>query len=351
MMLKGAILGFGQVVEHGHVPAFLARPGAFEITAVADASPKRLEAAAALFPRARLYSDFKLLLRKEKELDFADIATPPSLHPRHALSALKRGLHVLCEKPLAFKRKDVERLAAEALKRKLCVMTVHNWKKAGPILKARELLDCGAIGAVRNVELHVLRKQAAATASDGKNWRTDPKISGGGILVDHGWHNFYLACHLAGAAPESIYAGLEHSPVSGADEDAKCIIRFEGGASGFIHMTWRSPLRKNSALVCGETGLLEIDDDLVIVHGADGSHCVHQTGDRLSGGSAHPEWMGLLLDEFSAEVSDVSLRGANLREALWCASLLENGYKSAKTGKMLRLNSAAAKAAGTSARR
>jgi len=219
------------------------------------------------------------------------------------------------------------------------------------VLKARELIASGAIGAVRNVELHVLRKQAAATASDGKNWRTDPKISGGGILVDHGWHNFYLACHLAGQAPESIYAGLERSEISGADEDAKCIIRFAGGASGFIHMTWRSPLRKNSILVCGETGLVEIDDDLVILHGADGSHGVHQTGDKLSGGSAHPEWMARLLDEFKAEIADTDKRGENLREALWCASLLENGYKSAKTGKMLRLNSAAAKAVGTSARR
>ncbi|HOX22218.1 MAG TPA: Gfo/Idh/MocA family oxidoreductase, partial [Elusimicrobiales bacterium] len=316
-MLKGAILGFGQVVEHGHVPVFLARSSSFEITAVADASSKRLEAAAALFPEAKLYSDFGQLLRKERGLDFADIATPPSMHPAHVLAALKKGLHVLCEKPLAFRKKDAEKLAAAAALCDKCVVTVHNWKKAKPILKAHELIAAGILGEIRHVELHVLRKQAAVTASDGKNWRMDPKISGGGILVDHGWHNFYLACHLAGQAPEEVAVALERSPLSGADEDAKCIIHFCGGASGYIHMTWRSPLRKNSVLVYGEKGLLEIVDDTVLLECTDGRRETFQTGDKLSGGSAHPEWMALLLDEFLAEVSAPASRGANMKESLW----------------------------------
>ncbi|NLO90363.1 MAG: Gfo/Idh/MocA family oxidoreductase [Elusimicrobia bacterium] len=341
-MLKGAILGFGQVVEHGHVPAFLARSSSFEINAVADASPRRLEAAAALFPRARLYSDFRVLLRKERGLDFADIATPPFFHPAHVCAALRKGLHVLCEKPLAFTRRDARRIAALAGERKLCVATVHNWKKAAPVLKAKELIDSGALGAVRHVELHVLRKQAAATASDGANWRTDPRISGGGILVDHGWHNFYLACHLAGQRPVAVNTSLDRSPVSGADEDAKVLIGFDGGAGAFVHLTWKSPLRRNSVLVYGDRALLEINDDAVVLQSPDGSRREFATGDKLSGGSAHPEWMARLLDEFESEVADQARRGANLQEALWCASLLECGYRSAKANKMIRLETPAA---------
>ncbi|MDD2773314.1 MAG: Gfo/Idh/MocA family oxidoreductase, partial [Elusimicrobiales bacterium] len=235
-LYKGAIIGFGAVVENGHVPAFAAQSARFEITAVADGSPARLEAAKRHYPQVRLYSDLSTLLRKEKELDFAVIGTPPLYHAKLAAACLKKGLHVLCEKPLTLDPKEAAKLGRLAKDRDRCLFTVHNWKNAPPIAKALELIRSGAIGNVLHAELHVLRSKAAATAG-ASNWRENPAISGGGIMVDHGWHNFYLARALVGKEPVSIAASLSRPQPEAAEEAASCLIDF-GGPTAFIHLTW-----------------------------------------------------------------------------------------------------------------
>src|SRR5688572_9099980 len=127
-MLKGAIIGFGQVAEKAHVPAW-ARLKDAAITAVAESSGPRRDAARRLLPQAALYDDPEDMLRREKP-DFVDIATPPFLHAPQAELALSHGCHVLCEKPLAFERASFEKLRAEAGRRKRALFTVHNWKQA-----------------------------------------------------------------------------------------------------------------------------------------------------------------------------------------------------------------------------
>src|SRR5947209_1462615 len=104
--LRGALIGYGFIMEKGHAAAYRARAehdaGDVEIVAIADVSPERRAAAQAAWPQARVYADHHALLDAEAgRLDFVDVATPPSDHAAVALEALGRGLHVLCEKPLA----------------------------------------------------------------------------------------------------------------------------------------------------------------------------------------------------------------------------------------------------------
>ena len=76
---QGALIGFGFIAEKGHIPAYLAAPGLFEIVAVADVCAARREKARQVLPKARIYSDTKTLLAAEaRNLDFVDIATPPA---------------------------------------------------------------------------------------------------------------------------------------------------------------------------------------------------------------------------------------------------------------------------------
>src|ERR671937_570203 len=97
-MLKGAIVGLGNAAMHGHLPSWLSRDDV-EIVAVADISPARRAAWAARSPNARWYDSAEALLA-DVEVDFVDICTPPSSHAALTRAALKRGRHVLCEKPL-----------------------------------------------------------------------------------------------------------------------------------------------------------------------------------------------------------------------------------------------------------
>src|SRR5688500_4852278 len=100
-MLRGLLLGAGNIGLHGHAPQWAWGLGSrVEIVAVADLSPSNREAARALFPRARLYGNADEALAGESA-DFVDICTPPFTHRALIETAAGRGIHIVCEKPLA----------------------------------------------------------------------------------------------------------------------------------------------------------------------------------------------------------------------------------------------------------
>ncbi|MDD4004656.1 MAG: Gfo/Idh/MocA family oxidoreductase [Elusimicrobiaceae bacterium] len=335
-MHRGALAGFGAVAENGHCPALLDQKDCLEIVAVAEQSQQRRAAAARCFPEARIYESLAELLAAEKHLDFADIATPPACHFGAAEACLEAGLHVLCEKPLVFSRREFDLLLKAAEKKRLALFTVHNWKYAPPMLKARELIQKGMIGAVLHAELHVLRNQPSVTA-DGRDWRQDPKLSGGGIMADHGWHNFYLAHCLTGGKPLSVTAAFTGAGREKAERSCSCQIEFEGAdpqerKTALVYLTWESPVRKNWGAVYGRTGIIEIRDDIVILERKGEKTVMFETGEKLSAGSAHPTWMAGLLGEFKTALESPAQRLANLREAETCVALMTAGYESALTG-------------------
>lgn len=331
-MFKGAIIGFGQVVEQAHVPAFNAYPGDFAIEAIADPNPKRLERAREIFPKARTYSGIEELFSAQKPLDFADIVTPSAMHPKHVMLALDKGLHVLSEKPLALSLEDFEKIRSKAASANLCVFTVHNWKKAPPMLKMREILDSGFAGQVQHAQFHVLRQKPASSAPSVKGWRRDPALSGGGILIDHGWHNFYLLCDIFGEKPHAVSASFGFPDAdSNAEDLVLCRVDFPSGA-GIVYLSWRSPVRKNFVLVHGNLGLIEVRDDDILLESKDKPLNLLHTGEKLSAGSVHPAWMRLLLEDFLRELNDPSERGKNLEEAGLCVELITGARQSHNLG-------------------
>src|SRR5258708_8649931 len=170
-MLKGAIVGFGFISGKGHLPAYQKRDDV-EIAAIADLCPARVEVARAAAPKARVYQSYSELLEREAQLDFIDIATPPSSHAEIALAALARGVHVLCEKPLTASVAEAQRLVAAARAHRRVVFPAHNYKHA-PVAKfSPEVIRSGRIGTVRAVTLDTVRPTNAKGAPVGKPyWR------------------------------------------------------------------------------------------------------------------------------------------------------------------------------------
>lgn len=328
-MLKGALVGFGQVAEKAHLPAWLKAPG-FSIAAVAEESQQRRDAAARLVPGARIYPSLDALLDAEDGLDFVDIATPPFLHARQASQALRRGLHVLCEKPLALSTAELAGLLELSEPRRLAVFCAHNWKRAPLLEEAARLAGSGVIGRPSHAELHTLRSQPARAA--GENWRTRPELSGGGILADHGWHGFYLLRELLGADPLSVAARLAFPEGRGEGEDeASCLLVYPS-ATAALHMSWRSPRRSNWGIVYGSQGSLELRDDHILAARGDSPARRLDFPEPLSRGSAHPHWFLALLEEFRLEITDPARRGQNLARAASCVALLEAAYASHRRG-------------------
>src|SRR2546426_6155554 len=189
-MLRGAIVGLGNVAVHGHLPGWLRRRDV-QIVAATDSRSEQGAQLAALAPDARWCPTADELLA-EASLDFVDICTPPASHAPLIRSALERGLHVLCEKPLVGALDDLAPLARLAAKTGRVLYTVHNWHHAPIVRRTTELVREGRIGRVNQVVWHTLRTRPAAVG-DGHNgnWRAHPAVAGGGGLTDHGWHASY----------------------------------------------------------------------------------------------------------------------------------------------------------------
>jgi predicted dehydrogenase len=322
--LRGAIIGFGNVAEHGHLPAWRTRRD-MTIVAVADSDAARRTRASRLIPEIHTYADAASLFGHER-LDFVDVAAPPTQHAPLICAAAAAGAHILCEKPLAVSAEDYRRVREAVARAGVVLCTVHNWKYSEPFRRVRALLDQNAIGPLRTIHFETTRDGCARSA--GNDWRTDGATAGGGILVDHGWHAFYLMLGLAKQRPQRVRAQLARRRYLSAnvEDSAQCTIEFPS-VTGRLDLTWAGRERRTRWRLDGRDGTIEVTDDQVSLRRRD-RHESFQCAQSLSAGSHHPEWFGAVIDAFRREVLDPSRRGENLAEAEQCVHLLTGAYAS-----------------------
>jgi len=89
-----------------------------------------------------------------------------------------------------------------------------------------------------------------------------------------------------------------------------------------LYLSWRAPYRSNWGIAYGTTGTLEIRDDLILLTRKDGAQQKFEFAQKLSQGSAHPDWFQAMLEDFDAEIAKPKIRYQNLREAETCLMLL-----------------------------
>jgi predicted dehydrogenase len=154
-------------------------------------------------------------------------------------------------------------------------------------------------------------------------------MAGGGILVDHGWHAFYLLLNLVKQDPQKILAKMlkDRENPNSLEEAVQTLVQFPE-ADGYIHLTWRATVRRNQAIVQGKTGTLLIDDDRILLTTRSGEREEIKFEAALSAGSHHADWFKALLPEFITEIKDPAKRGVNFKEAGWCLALTSAAYQS-----------------------
>jgi predicted dehydrogenase len=264
--LRGAISGFGAVAAHAHLPGWLSRRG-INIVAIHDPVAARRHHAINLIKNVRVYDDLELMLDGEA-LDFIDIASPPAFHAAAAKLALEANVHVIVEKPLCLNCTELAQLTSLAARNNRLLMCVHNWKYSPAYRRAHELISTGRLGQVRQVSLIRMRSGPAASGpsevGNSERWRLDSK-AGGGILIDHGWHAFYLAHWLMGNEPLSVSSYLRFDPDRGIDDFADLRIEFPGGRVVNVLLTWGAPVRRTTAVIIGTAGLLEIEGNKILL--------------------------------------------------------------------------------------
>jgi predicted dehydrogenase len=219
-----------------------------------DLDLARAEALAALVPGCRATNDLAEVLRSSAQVVVISTANH-ALAPL-ALAAVRAGKHVLIEKPGAICASELEVLAVEAAARNVGVRIGYNHRFHPALRKARELIDAGAVG-----ELMFLRGRYGHGGRLGyeKEWRADPKLSGGGELIDQGVHLIDLAqwflgdfTSIEGHATTSFW----EMPV---DDNAFLNLRTATGQTAWLQVSCTEWKNLFSLEIYGRTGKLHIE--------------------------------------------------------------------------------------------
>ncbi len=217
----------------------------YELVAGAFSSdPERSAASAADLGVARAYGSFEEMAARESRrkdgIEAVAIVTPNHMHAPAALAFLKRGIHVICDKPLTATLPEAKKLARAAEASGLIFALTHNYTGYPMIRQAKAMVDAGELGDLRVVNVEYAQDWLAEpienTGQKQADWRTDPARSGaGGSTGDIGTHAFNLANFVSGLTLDTLAADLQSFvPGRRVDDNAHVLMRYTSGARGML---------------------------------------------------------------------------------------------------------------------
>lgn len=233
----------------------VASAGGAEIAALCDATPGRLESTARTHSGAACFQDFgeMLALAGDLRLDGVVVATPNALHAPQTLAALEGGLAVFCQKPLALDAREARGMVDAARRADRLLGVDYSYRFTGGARRLKERMDRGELGRVFSADT-VFHN---AYGPD-KPWCFDPRLSGGGALMDLGVHLIDLAFWLLGDPPvREVRGGAfrrgEPLGAGAVDDFASARIVLEGGAAVSLAVSWNAHAGQDCVI---RTGLL-----------------------------------------------------------------------------------------------
>ncbi len=240
------------------------------IAGALSSTPEKSLASARALGIERSYDNFTAMAEQESQredgIEAVSIVTPNHMHFPVAVEFLKRGIHVICDKPVTSTLKDAKQLLEVAESSTALFILTHNYTAYPLVRQAKQMIAAGDIGNVRVVQVEY-PQDWLTVEQDFKQaeWRTDPKRSGaGGSTGDIGTHAFNLACFVTGLEVESLAADIQ-SFVAGreVDDNAHVMLRFAGGARGMLWCSQVAPGNENALRirVYGESGGLEWEQE------------------------------------------------------------------------------------------
>jgi D-xylose 1-dehydrogenase (NADP+, D-xylono-1,5-lactone-forming) len=245
--LRWGVLGTGRITR-ALIAALRASPRN-EVVAAASRTPARAEAFAREWSLPRAFAGYQAML-EDPHIDVVYNALPNHLHAQWTIAAARHGKHVLCEKPLALAVDDVDHMAEAARAARVVVAEAFMYRHHPQTLKVKELVDGGAVGALR-----LVRGAFSFTLTRAEDVRLDPAC-GGGSLWDVGCYPVSYARLLAGEEPVEAFGWQTLGP-TGVDEAFAGQLRFGGGMVAQVDCSFRLPFRTHVEVV-GRDGVITI---------------------------------------------------------------------------------------------
>ncbi|MCL2701180.1 MAG: Gfo/Idh/MocA family oxidoreductase [Phycisphaerae bacterium] len=276
MAIRIGIIGTGGMAN-AHATEFAKIPGV-QLTACCDVSDERLKAFAAKHGIKKRFSDYREML-DFKSLDAIANVTPDAAHAEVSLAAVKKGLAVLCEKPLATTLADAQAMAAAAKKAGVVNMVNFSYRNSCAMQAAAKLVRDGGIGRVLHVESSYLQSWLVSKVwgdwrtAPAMQWRLSTAAGSAGTLGDIGCHIYDLTTYVAGDISK-IYCTLANFDkgmpgnkigdyVMDANESFVANVTFANSGVGTVHSSRWATGQTNSlrCRVYGDKGAIELDLD------------------------------------------------------------------------------------------
>lgn len=230
-MLRVAVVGIGKM-GISHLAMIRAHPDV-ELVGVCDSAAYVLDVLAK-YTGLAVFTDFHKMLNTVSA-DAVVIATPSASHVELIRTALDRGLHVFCEKPLTLSAGESAELAELASTKVLVSQVGYHNRFVGAFQEVKRLLDAGAIGTVN----HSLAESYGPVVlrPKGSTWRSK-RTAGGGCLYDYAAHPLDLLSWYFG---EAISAdGTVMGPIfsTETDDEVYSTLRYPAGVSAQLSVNW-----------------------------------------------------------------------------------------------------------------
>ena len=241
------IVGTGRISDL-HAIEYLANPAA-RIVALCDADPARAAGRAAAWglDDVAIEDDIDTLVTRP-DVELVEILLPHHLHLDAALKAIDAGKIVSLQKPMCISMAEADALVEAADNSGRPFKIFENFLFYPPVIKAKELIEEGAIGAPVSIRIKSNPGRSATAWEVPESaiaWRRETEKSGGGPLVfDDGHHKFALAWHFMGE-PEEVHAFIGHTETtdrSWLDAPSMVSFRFPGNRVGNLEVVYSPEL-------------------------------------------------------------------------------------------------------------
>jgi len=318
----GATLRFGLVgagrIGQTYAEAFRGTPNA-ALTAIVDTN----EAAATAMAKqegCKVWSSY-LDLAESHAVDAVVIATPPAYHGQIAIDFLKRGIPVLCEKPVSFNVETAREIRRTSREQGVLFTMASKFRYVEDVIKARRIVGSGILG-----DIVLFENTFMSFVDMSRRWNADSRVSGGGVLIDNGTHSVDIMRYFIG--PLSMIHAVEGPAIQGltVDETVHVNARAEQGAIGRMDLSWSINKQSDDYIaIYGSKGTLRVGWKASLYKQAGNSNWV-----QFGNGYDKVQAFRSQIMNFSGAIQGVEQLLIDANDAIASVEVIQAGYESLK---------------------
>ena len=331
--LRIALVGCG-IISGAHIRSYQRHADRAVVTVCCDIDAEKAGRRAEEAGGARATTDFNEVLA-DPEVDAVEIRTPHPYHPESVIAAARAGKQILCQKPLARTLRECDEMIAAAREAGVVLFYGETNRTMAPAVEAKRVVDSGRIGRVIGIQGTFAHWQGGEYMSTA--WRYDPKVTGGGALLDAGIHAISVMNQVGGAIESVFCQTTRFRPELGGEDTSALVAVHQSGALGQLFSSQASAVWSPGALmtIYGLEGALTLGGPhgALTLHRPDLPDRQETLLPRESWGDTFAVMHGRYLDAVQKGVENPS-PGEVGREDL---RVVLAAYESARLGRLVRL--------------